>query len=142
VQEQQAASARATFVREDAMLLSLPDLIKRLRGVNAAGKDKVSSYLWSRYGRQRIEAIKTANAESGRTNDPATVGQLHDLTDAITALEEGLGGKANTPLERAQASQRITNARNFQSQIGRAVRELNGSNERLKREMASRYGYF
>jgi G3E family GTPase len=135
VQEQQAASGRALFVKEDAMLLSLPDLIKRLRGVNAAGKDKVSAYLWSRYARQRIEAIKTANAESGRKNDPGTVGNLRDLTDAITALEEGLGGKANTPLEKAQASQRIHNARQFQSKLGDRVRDLDGTKERMARAM-------
>ena len=139
-EEQAAASARAVFVKEDAMLLPLADLIKRLRGVSAAGKDKVNSYLWSRYARQRIEHIKTERG--GRPSDDATRRQLTDLADAITLLEEGLGGKAKTPLEQAQASQRVADARNFQAKIGRAVRELDGGNERLKRELAARYGYF
>jgi hypothetical protein len=135
VQEQQAASSRALFVKEDAMLLPLPDLIRRLRGVNAAGKDKVSSYLWSRYARQRIEAINRGELESGNPKDPATRGHLRDLTDAITLLEETVGGKANTALEKSQASQRITNARRFQSQIGDRVRELDGTKERISREL-------
>jgi len=41
--EQQQASARATFVREDAQLLTLPDLTRRLVGVGAAGGAKVDS---------------------------------------------------------------------------------------------------
>ena len=100
------------------MLLPLPDLVRRLRGVNAAGQDKVSAYLWSRYARQRIESINRGELESGNPKDPATRGNLRDLADAITALEEGIGGKAVTKLERAQASQRIADARKFQFAIG------------------------
>ena len=137
-QEQQAASARATFVREDAMLLGLPDLVRRLRGVNAAGRDKVSSYLWSRYARQRIESINRGERESGNPKDPATRGSLRDLSDAITLLEESIGGKATTPLEKAQASQRIADARRFQSTLGDRVRDLDGSKERLMQEMRQR----
>ena len=142
VQEQQAASSRALFVKEDAMLLSLPDLVKRLRGVNAAGKDKVSSYLWSRYARQRIESINRGELASGNPKDPATRGHLGELTDAITTLEESIGGKANTPLERAQAAQRITDARRFQSKLGDCVRDLDGSKERLMQEMRQKYAAY
>ncbi len=142
VQEQQAASGRALFVREDAMLLALPDLVKRLRGVNAAGKDTVSSYLWSRYARQRIESINRGELASGNPKDPATRGHLRDLTDAITTLEERIGGKANTPLERAQAAQRVTDARRFQSQLGDRVRDRDGSKERLMQEMRQKYAAY
>ncbi len=136
VEEQQAASARATFVREDAMLLPLADLTQRLRGVSAAGKDKVNSYLWSRYARQRIEAIKTANAESGRPTAAATRAQLETLTDAIVDLESVLG-VANA-LTKSQAAQRIGDARKFKSALHTRVSALDGSRERLVREMRQR----
>ncbi len=136
VQEQQAASARAVFVKEDAMLLPLADLTRRLRGVSAAGKDKVNSYLWSRYARQRIEAIKTASADSGRPTDPAMRAQLGALTEAIVDLESVLG-VANA-LTKSQAAQRIGDARTFKSALQTRVSELDGSQERLVREMRQR----
>ena len=71
-----------------------------------------------------------------------TRGHLGDLTDAITTLEESIGGKANTPLERAQAAQRITNARRFQSTLGNRVRGLDGSKERMMQEMRAKYAAY
>ena len=133
--EQQQASARALFVKEDSALLSLPDLTRRLVGVAAAGGGTVDRYLWSRYARQRIEALKTANAASGRPTDPTTYAQLARLTDAITALEVGLGG---TPaLTKSQATQRITDAKRFQRAIRDRVNTVDGTTERLRREMAA-----
>ena len=41
--QQQQASARAGFVKEDALLLTLADLTRRLVGVSAAGGAKVDS---------------------------------------------------------------------------------------------------
>ncbi len=131
--EQDQASARATFVREDAMLLSLPDLVRRLRGVSAEGKSKVDSYLWSRYARQRIEAIKTANADSGRGTDPTTRAQLESLTDAITDLEVVVG--ATPALTKSQATQRIATARRFQQGLRERIGDVDGTKERVTREM-------
>jgi len=85
-QEQQQASARATFVREDAMLLPLPNLVRRLVGVGAAGKERVDCYLWSRYARQRIVQEQEKREDAGRPLDPTTRAQLATLTKPFAAL--------------------------------------------------------
>jgi len=131
--EQQQASARATFVREDALLLSLPDLTRRLTGVSAAGKEKVDCYLWSRYARQRIVAEQAKREESGRPLDPTTRAQLERLTDAITTLEVALG--ATPALTKSQATQRIAAARRFQQGLRERIGDADGTKERLTREM-------
>ena len=129
--EQQQASARATFVREDALLLTLPDLTRRLVGVGAAGKEKVDAYLWSRYARQRIEAERTQREERGRPLDPTTRAQLGTLIDAITNLEVVVG--APPALTRVQATQRIAAARRFQRGVRERVGDVDGAKERLVR---------
>ncbi len=139
-QEQQAASACAVFVREDAALLSLPDLTQRLRGVAAGGKDRVSAYLWSRYARQRIAAITTANADGAHPINATTRGQLETLTDAISELEAVIG--VANPLTEAQAARRVAAARKFQAAIRDRVGELDGSKEQLLRATKARYGGF
>jgi hypothetical protein len=131
--QQQQASARATFVREDAALLSLADLTRRLLGVGAAGNDRVSAYLWSRYSRQRVEAERTKSEESGRPLDPTTRGQLASVIDAITELEAAIGG---TPaLTRVQATQRIAAARRFQQGVRSRVGDVDGAKEGMVRAM-------
>jgi len=129
--EQQAASARAGFVKEDAMLLSLPDLTRRLVGVSAAGKEKVDSYLWSRYSRQRIEAEQTQREESGRPLDPTTRAQISTLIDAITNLEAAVG--ATPALTKVQATKRIHAARRFQQGVRSRVGDVDGAKERVVR---------
>ncbi len=129
--EQQQASARAGFVREDALLLTLPDLTRRLVGVGAAGKEKVDCYLWSRYARQRVEAERTQREERGRPLDPTTRAQLASLIDAITALEVAVG--APPALTRVQATQRIAAARRFQRGDRDRVGDADGAKERVVR---------
>jgi len=131
--EQQQASARATFVREDAMLLTLADLTRRLVGVSAAGKEKVDSYLWSRYSRQRIEAEQTQREESGRPLDPTTRAQISTLIDAITNLEAAVG--ATPALTQVQATKRIHAARRFQQGVRSRVGDVDGAKEGMVRAM-------
>jgi hypothetical protein len=131
--EQQQASARAMFVKEDAALLTLPDLTRRLVGVGAAGKEKVDCYLWSRYARQRIEAERTQHEESERPLDPTTRAQLASLTDAITTLEAAVG--ATPALTRVQAVQRIHAARRFQQGVRERVGDADGAKEGMVRAM-------
>ena len=131
--EQQQASARAGFVKEDTALLTLPDLTRRLVGVSAAGKQRVDCYLWSRYGRQRIEAERTQREESGRPLDPTTRAQLASLTDAITALEAALG--APPALTQRQAAQRIAAARRFQQGVRERVGDADGAKAGMVRAM-------
>ncbi len=131
--EQQHASARAGFVKEDAMLLTLPDLTRRLVGVGAAGSEKVDAYLWSRYARQRIEKERTQREDSGRPLDPTTRAQIATLIDAITALEAAIG--ATPALTKVQATQRIHAARTFQAAIRDRVSELDGEKEATVRSM-------
>jgi hypothetical protein len=131
--QQQQASARATFVREDAMLLTLDDLTRRLVGVGAAGKEKVDCYLWSRYARQRIEAERTQREDSGRPLDPTTRAQLASLIDAITDLEAAIG--ATPALTRVQATKRIHAARRFQAGVRDRVGDVDGAKEGMVRAM-------
>ena len=131
--EQQQASARAGFVKEDSMLLTLPDLTRRLVGVGAAGAAKVDSYLWSRYARQRIVAEQAQREERGRPLDPTTRAQLAGLIDAITALEAALG--SSPALTRVQATQRIHAARRFQRAVRDRVGDADGATERVKLDM-------
>ncbi len=129
--QQQQASARAGFVKEDAMLLTLPDLTRRLVGVSAAGKNKVDCYLWSRYARQRIEAERTQREESGRPLDPTTRAQITSVIDAISTLEAAVGP---TPaLTRVQAAQRIAAARRFQQGLRDRIGDADGAKERVVR---------
>jgi hypothetical protein len=131
--EQQQASARAGFVKEDAMLLTLPDLTRRLVGVGAAGQDRVDCFLWSRYARQRIEAERTQREESGRPLDPTTRAQIATLIDAITTLEVAIG--ATAALTRVQATQRIAAARRFQAGVRDRVGDVDGAKEGMVRAM-------
>ncbi len=131
--QQQQASARAGFVKEDAMLLSLPDLTRRLVGVGAAGKEKVDAYLWSRYSRQRIEAERTQREESGRPLDPTTRAQITSVIDAITPLEAALG--SSPALTKGQAAQRIAAARRFQQGVRSRVGDVDGAKEGMVRAM-------
>jgi hypothetical protein len=131
--EQQQASARAVFVKEDSALLTLPDLTRRLVGVGAAGFGKADCYLWSRYARQRAEAERTQREESGRPLDPTTRAQLASLTDAITALELAVG--ATPALTRVQATQRIHAARRFQQGVRDRVGDVDGTKEGMVRAM-------
>jgi hypothetical protein len=131
--EQQQASARAVFVKEDAALLTLPDLTRRLVGVGAAGFGKADCYLWSRYARQRAEAERTQREESGRPLDPTTRAQLASLIDAITALEAAVG--ATPALTRVQATQRIAAARRFQQSVRERVGDVDGAKEGMVRAM-------
>ncbi len=129
--EQQQAAARAGFVKEDAALLTLPDLTRRLVGVSAAGKEKVDCYLWSRYARQRIQAERTQREDSGRPLDPTTRAQLASLNDAITNLEAAIG--ATPALTRVQATQRIAAARRFQQGLRERIGDADGTKERVAR---------
>ncbi len=131
--EQQQASARAGFVKEDAVLLTLPDLTRRLVGVGAAGSEKVDAYLWSRYARQRIEKEQTQRVDSGRPLDPITRAQIASLIDAITNLEAAIG--ATPALTRVQATKRIHAARRFQAGVRDRVGDADGATERVKRDM-------
>jgi hypothetical protein len=131
--QQQQAAARATFVREDAMLLTLPDLTRRLVGVGAAGKEKVDCYLWSRYARQRVEALRTQREDSGRPLDPTTRAQLASLIDAITNLEAAIG--ATPAITRVQATQRIAAARRFQQGVRNRIGDADGAKEATVRAM-------
>ncbi len=131
--EQASASARAVFVKEDAMLLTLPDLTRRLIGVGASGQERVSSYLWSRYARQRIEAERTQREESGRPLDPTTRAQIATLIDAITPLEAAIG--ATPALTPVQATQRIHAARRFQQGIRDRVGDVDGATARVKLDL-------
>jgi hypothetical protein len=131
--EQQQASARAGFVKEDTALLTLPDLTRRLVGVVASGKEKVDSYLWSRYARQRIAAERTKSEESDRPLDPTTRAQLASLIDAITTLEVAVG--ATPALTRVQATQRIAAARRFQQGVRERVGDVDGTKAGMVRAM-------
>ena len=131
--QQQQASARAVFVKEDAALLTLPDLTRRLVGVSAAGSEKVDAYLWGRYARQRIEAEQTQREASGRPLDPLTGAQLSTLIDAITNLEAAIG--ATPALTRVQATKRIHAARRFQAGVRNRVGDVDGATERVKRDL-------
>ncbi len=131
--EQQHAAARAGFVKEDAALLTLPDLTRRLVGVSAAGKDRVDCYLWSRYARQRIESERTKSEESGRPLDPTTRAQIASVIDAITNLEAAIG--ATPAITRVQATQRIHAARRFQAGVRDRVGDVDGAKEGMVRAM-------
>ncbi len=131
--QQQEASARAAFVREDSALLTLPALTRRLVGVSAAGENKPDCYLWSRYGRQRVEAERTKSEESERPLDPTTRAQLASLIDAITALELAVG--ATPALTPRQAAQRIHAARRFQQGVRERVGDVDGAKAGLVRAM-------
>jgi hypothetical protein len=122
--EQQQASARAGFVKEDAMLLTLPDLTRRLVGIGAAGAERVDSYLWSRYARQRVESEHRRREDSGRPLDPTSGAQIATLIDAITTLETAIG--ATPALTKVQATRRIHAARTFQAAIRDRVGDVDG----------------
>ena len=128
--EQQQASARAGFVKEDSALLTLADLTRRLVGVGAAGREKVDSYLWSRYARQRIVAERAQREESGRPLDPTIRAQLAAVIDAITPLEAAVG--SSPALTRVQATKRIHAARRFQQSVRDRVGDADGATERVK----------
>jgi hypothetical protein len=112
--EQEAASRRATFVREDAERLPVPDLTRRL--VQAMDEDdRAALYLWARYGDARLQAEQRA----GRLG-PAAAEQLHRLA---TVLREA-GERFVDQRGRERAAATLETARAFRSKVSQAVHPL------------------
>jgi hypothetical protein len=112
--EQEAASRRATFVREDAERLPLPDLTRRLTQAMDED-DRASLYLWARYADARLQAEQRA----GRLG-PAAAEELHRLA----AVLREAGERFTDQRGRERATAKLETARAFRARVSQVVHPL------------------
>ena len=135
------ANARATFVREDALGLSLAQLLTRLRGLAAAtaGKpDRADAFVWSRYAHQRIEAEAETATAGGRHLDPIARAQLDAIDGEVSKLRAVIAPASG--ITKQEAERRIKRARSAQRAVHARVSDADGSAEALLARTGARYG--
>jgi hypothetical protein len=119
---QARAAARREFIREDVERLGGTVLADRINAAIAAG-DKPLLVLYERYGQER----------SDRTQEP--------LRSALVALRTALGLDERAGKVREMET-KIRAAKLLQQYPSRVRRDLDGSNARMRQQMAGAYGRF
>ena len=130
-EEQQAASTRALFVREDCETLPLSQLTARVRAVLASG-DRVDSYLLGRYAGARL------NADGQRSP-----GQSLERTALAEVLQELQGRLADPKAKekREKAEQRISSAQVLGGKVRMKRLHLDGTVAADAEAMRRRYAF-
>ena len=129
--EQQAASVRALFVREDCETLPLGPLTARVRAVLASG-DRVDAYLLGRYAGARLDA--------DRQRSPGQSLERAALAAVLTELQGRLADpKAKEKRERAE--QRISSAQVLGGKVRMKRLHLDGTVAADAEAMRRRYAF-
>jgi len=133
------ANARALFVREDCEKLPLRELATRLRGIAAAGADKATAFVWSRYAGMRIDGEAERAAAGGGSlagDDRAHVEAIRAEVVRLAALVAPDNG-----IPEAEAERRLKRAREAQRALHERVSAADGSQEALMTKMRARYSF-
>ena len=133
------ANARSLFTREDCEKLPLRALATRLRGIAAAGADKATAFVWSRYAGMRIDS----EAERAAAGGGSLAGDDRAHVEAIRAEVVRLAALVapNNGIPEAEAERRLKRAREAQRVVHGRVSEVDGSKEALMARSRARYAF-
>jgi len=130
-EEQQAASVRAAFIKEDCETQPLAQLAARARAVLASG-DRVDAYLLGRYAGARLDA--------DRQRSPGQSLERAALAEALQELRHHLADpKAKDKRERAE--QRISSAQVLGGRVRMTRLHLDGTWDAYREAMRRQYAF-
>ncbi len=135
--ELEQANQRAAFIREDASLLPIPELVGRAQRAREKG-DKVAMFLYARYlGIRNDDTVRASREEPNATRRQRMVAGLDTLREEIAAMRQELIPESiKKDAERADELTRTSlEIRRVTSQ---RVREIDGSRERLEQQTRAR----
>jgi hypothetical protein len=108
--EQQRASVRAVFVREDVAGMPLDDLTERCRALLTAGS-KIDQVLWARYARRRLDTLITEGRAQPGGRSQAAIAEAEALRRVLEQLDTTLADpKAADRRAAAEQTQRDARA--------------------------------